>query len=54
MKNFTEYHNGFRVEFHDCGVNSYWSAKRAHALMAKSIVYTRKDKASLIRFIKTK
>jgi len=49
-----EFHNGFKVEFHNCGANSYWSAKRAHSLMATSQVYTRKNKASLIRFIKTK
>ena len=53
-RNKTFFHNGFKVVYHDCGVNSYWSAKRAHAFMAMSQVYTRKNLASLIRFLDTK
>ena len=53
MRHFPEYHNGFKVEFHDCGVNSYWSAHRGEPCWNRE-VYTRKSKASLIRFIKTK
>ena len=40
--------NNFIITFHDCGANSYWRAKRG------LIVYTRKSRSALLRFIATK
>ena len=44
--------NGFIIKFHEAGVNSYWSAIRE--TRGTRQVYTRKNKTSLVRFIKTK
>lgn len=46
--------NGFEVYWRDAGKNSYWVAKRETINQYCPLVYTRKDKASLVRFIKSK
>ena len=53
-----EIYNGFKVWYRDAGTNSYWVARRAPSASAEAIglceTYTRKDKGSLVRFIKSK
>ncbi len=44
--------NGFTIKFHEAGANSYWSAIRE--TRGARWVYTRKNKASLIRHVKRK
>ena len=49
--------NGFNIKFHDCGKQSYYSARRVRVLNTGSTfneVYTRKNLNSLTRFLMTK
>lgn len=46
--------NGFEVYYREAGKNSYWVAKRETINQYTPLVYTRKDKNSLVQFIKTK
>ena len=56
--NMPEFHNGFKGWYREAGANSYWIARRAHSPEAEAIglceTYTRKNRASLVRFIKSK
>ena len=51
MKNFVEQINGFEISYREAGSNSYWRARRPIP-EGRYEVYTRKNRASLIRFIK--
>ena len=46
--------NGFEVYYREAGKNSYWVAKRETINAYAPLVYTRKNKNSLVQFIKTK
>ena len=46
--------NGFEVYYREAGKNSYWVAKRETINSYAPLVYTRKDKNSLVQFIKSK
>ena len=46
--------NGFQVCWREAGKNSYWVAKRETINAYCPLVYTRKDRNSLVQFIKTK
>ena len=55
-----ETYNGFKVWYREAGTNSYWVARRypncepAAGYYIVPETYTRKDKGSLVRFIKSK
>ena len=51
MKNFVEQINEFEISYREAGSNSYWRARRPIP-EGRYEVYTRKNRASLIRFIK--